>query len=76
VRRTGRNRAIVAIAGILVETIYVMLSKGVEFDDQIETLTERKQKSMAARSRNPVRNKSLEDTVKLFIQNRNRRKTG
>ncbi|MFG1555421.1 MAG: IS110 family transposase [Thermoplasmataceae archaeon] len=28
VRRTGRNRAIVAIAGILVETIYVMLSKG------------------------------------------------
>jgi hypothetical protein len=28
VRRTGRNRAIVAIARILVETIYVMLSKG------------------------------------------------
>ncbi len=76
VRRTGRNRAIVAIARILVETIYVMLSKGVEFHDQIETLTERKQKSMAARARNPVRNKSLEDTVKLFIQNRNRRKTG
>jgi hypothetical protein len=48
----------------------------VEFHDQIETLTERKQKAMAARSRNPVRNKSLEDTVKLFIQNRNRRKTG
>ncbi len=76
VRRTGRNRAIVAIAGILVETIYVMLSKGVEFDDQIETLTERKQKAMAARTKNPVRNKSLEDTVKLFIQKRARNKTG
>ena len=58
------------------ETIYVMLSKGVEFNDQIETLTEGKQKSMAARAKNPVRKKSLEDTVKLFIQNRNRRKTG
>ena len=53
-----------------------MLSKGVEFNDQIETLTEGKQKSMAARAKNPVRKKSLEDTVKLFIQNRNRRKTG
>ena len=75
VRRTGRNRAIVAIARILVETIYVMLSKGVEFDDQIETLTERKQKTMAARAKNPVRNKSLDDTVKLFIQKRDRNKT-
>ena len=39
---TGRNRAIVAIARILVETIYKMLSRGMEFDDQIETLTKRK----------------------------------
>ena len=58
------------------ETIYVMLSKGVEFNDQIETLTERKQKAMAARAKNPVRNKSFEDTVKIFIQNRNWSKTG
>ena len=76
VRRLGKNRAIVAIARILVETIYVMLSRGVEFNDQIENLTERKQKAMAARAKNPVRNKSLDDTVKLFIQNRNQRKTG
>ncbi len=76
VRRTGRNRAIVAIARILVETIYVMLLKGMEFHDQIETLTERKQKAMAARAKNPGMHKGLEETVKLFIQNRNRRRTG
>ena len=76
VRRIGKNRAIVAIARILVETIYVMLSKGVEFNDQIETLTERKQKAMAARSKNTVMNKGLEETVKLVIQTRNRSKTG
>ncbi len=76
VHRLGKNRAIVAIARILVECIYIMLSRGVEFHDQIETLTERKQKAMAARSRNPVMHKGLEETVKLFIQKRNRNKTG
>ena len=76
VRRLGKNRAIVAIARILVETIYVMLSRGVEFNDQIEILTERKQKAMAARSRNPVMHKGLEETVKLFIQKRDRKMTG
>jgi len=76
VRRLGKNRAIVAIARILVETIYVMLSRGVEFNDQIENLTERKQKAMAARSRNPVMHKGLEETVKLFIQKRDRKMTG
>ncbi len=76
VRRLGKNRAIVAIARILVETIYVMLSRGVEFNDQIENLTERKQKAMAARSRNPAMHKGLEETVKLFIQKRDQKMTG
>jgi hypothetical protein len=31
-----------------------MLSRGEEFHDQIESLTERKQKAMAARSKNTV----------------------
>ena len=53
-----------------------MLSRGVEFNDQIETPTERKQKVMAARSRNPVMHKGLEETVKLFIQKRERKMTG
>jgi transposase len=75
VRRLGKNRAIVAIARILVECIYTMLSRNVEFSDQIETLTERKQKAMSARSRNPMIHKSLEETVNLFIQKRDRRKT-
>ena len=76
VRRLGKNRAIVAIARILVETIYVMLSRGEEFHDQIESLTERKQKAMAARSKNTVMHKDLEDTVKLFIRKGDHKKTG
>ena len=39
VRRLGKNRAIVAIARILLETIYTMLKKGEHFVDQIDTLT-------------------------------------
>ena len=76
VKRLGKNRAIAAIARILVKTIYVMLSKGVEFDDQIETLSERKQRAMASGSKNTVMNKRMEETVKLVIQTRNRSKTG
>ena len=58
------------------ETIYVMLSRGVEFHDQIESLTERKQKAMAARSKNTVMHKGLEETVKLFIRKGDHKKTG
>ncbi len=76
IRRLGKNRAIIAVAKILVETIYVILSRGVKFNDQIEPLTERKQKAMAARSRNPVMHKGLEEAVKLFIQKRDRKMTG
>jgi transposase len=76
VRRLGKNRAIVAIARILVESIYTMLSRGVEFNDQIETLTVRKQKAMAERSKNPAMHKGLEESIKLFIQKRDRKMTG
>ena len=54
VRRIGKNSAMVAIARIQLETIYVRLSRGVEFNDQIKPLSERKQKAMVAISRNPV----------------------
>ena len=52
VRRLGRNRSMVAIARILLETIFVMLKKGVDFIDQIDSLTERKIKSMEKRTEN------------------------
>ena len=38
VRRLGKNRAIVAIARILLECIYVMLTKNIEFEDNIDSL--------------------------------------
>ena len=63
VRRIGKNSAMVAIARIQLETIYVRLSRGVEFNDQIEPLSERKQKAMVARSRNPVLHRGLYETV-------------
>ena len=47
VRRLGKNRAIVAIARILLECIYVMLTKNIEFEDNIDSLTERKMKAMS-----------------------------
>ena len=53
VRRLGKNRAIVAIARILPETIYTMLKKGEHFVDRIDTLTEREMKSMKGRTKNP-----------------------
>lgn len=40
VRGLGRNRAIVAISRILLETIYVMLRKDEDYIDQNEALTE------------------------------------
>ena len=38
-KRIGRNRAMVAIGRILVETFCVMISKNVESNDDIETLS-------------------------------------
>ena len=55
VRRLGKNRAIVAIARILVEIIHTMLSRGQEYTDNIDSLTERKMKNMSIRAKNPDR---------------------
>ena len=46
VRRVGKNRAIVGIARILAEIIFTMLRNNSEFMDRIDSLTERKMKSM------------------------------
>ena len=63
VRRLGKNRAIVAIARILLETIYTMLKKGEHFVDQIDTLTERKMASMRSRAVKPSQTITLEDRM-------------
>jgi hypothetical protein len=52
VRRVGRNRAIAAIARILAELIFNMLKNNKEFIDKIDSLTERKMKSMAEKAKN------------------------
>jgi transposase len=63
VRRLGKNRAIVAIARNLLEIIYTMLKKGEDFVDNMDGLTERKIKSMQARSMNPGPVRKLEDLL-------------
>ena len=63
VRRLGKNRAIVAIARILLETIYTMLKKGEHFVDQIDTLTEKKMASMRSRAVKPSQTITLEDRM-------------
>ncbi|MEM0050676.1 MAG: hypothetical protein QXW39_09125 [Candidatus Bathyarchaeia archaeon] len=74
-RRDGKNRAIVAIARILIETVFSMLSTGHEFIDKIDSLTERRMKSMSQRAnsaRNANRYTNIQDAIKLIKDNRSR----
>ena len=73
VRRTGKYRAIVAIARHLLEIIYTMLSKRVEFVDNIDGLTQRKIKAMSERSRNPRAFRELEESIRILREQRLRR---
>ncbi|OWP57170.1 MAG: hypothetical protein B2I17_01985 [Thermoplasmatales archaeon B_DKE] len=66
VRRLGKNLTIVAIACLLLETIYMMLSRNTKFIDSIDTLTEKKQKAMCERSKNPARTAKLDEAIKLI----------
>ena len=63
VRRLGKNRAMVAIARIMPETIYTMLKKGEHFVDQIDTLTAKKMASMRSRAVKPSQTITLEDRM-------------
>ena len=63
VRRLGKNRAIVAIARILIEIIYTMLSRGTEFIDRIDALTERKMAAMRSRAIRPSNIREIEDRM-------------
>lgn len=66
VRRLGKSRAIVAIARILAEAIYTMLSRRVRFVDEIDSLTEKKIRAMEERAKNPGMSKTIEDRAKIL----------
>ena len=66
VRRVGRNRAIVAIARILAELIFTILKNNKEFIDKIDSLTERKMKSMADKARNAKVSDNIAQSVKII----------
>ena len=72
-RRTGAKRAIVAIARILAETVFTMLSRNVEFMDSIDSLTERKINAMSARAKKLAQDPDISETVRLLKEQRLRR---
>ena len=59
-RGWGENRAIVAIARLLIEIMYTMLTRGEDLIDEIESLTERKMRAMSAKAMNP---RGVQDTI-------------
>jgi transposase len=66
VRRIGKNRAIVAIARILAETIFTMLKKNVDFEDEIIPLTEKKVKKMIERANSGSGEINIQENIKLI----------
>ena len=66
VRRLGKSRAIVAIARILAETIYTMLSRHSRFVDEIDSLTEKKIRAMEERAKSPGMSKDIESRAKIL----------
>ena len=77
-RRVKKNRAIIAIARILIDTIYTILSKVAEFINSIDTLTERKMAAMRSRSVKPSRIRTIEDRMNELgnVQEERRKRIG
>lgn len=48
----------------------LLLTRNIEFDDDIDSLTERKRKAMSLRANNPIRFKDLEEMEEIFTKNR------
>ena len=71
VKRLGKNRSIVAIARLLIEIIYIMLTKNEDFIDQIDSLNE-KMKAMHIRSLKPYMAKSFDEVARLIKTGGNR----
>ncbi len=75
-RKEQEYQSIVAIGRILLETVYVMLKKNVDFIDQKYSLTERKIRSMHERAAKRSDVKDMEEVIKLIRKNRVREKSG
>jgi len=72
VRRIGKYRAIIAIERILPEKIFIMLEKGGEFIDNINTFTGRKIRTMEERAKEAkrsMRNIEIQKAIKLIKGN-------
>ena len=67
VRRIGKNWAIVSIARILTETIFTMLKKNVDFEDEIIPLTEKKVKKMIKRANSGSGEINIQESIKLIL---------
>ena len=66
VKRLAKNRAIVAIARVLIRTIYKMLKNGKEFIDRIDTLPKRKMSTMRSRAKRPLKVCAIEDFTNVM----------
>ena len=71
--RLAKNGAIVAIARILIETIYTMLSRGTEFIDRIDALTERNIVAMRSRAVRPSKTQAIEELMNDLMNARKER---
>ena len=65
-RRVGRNRAIVAVAMMFEEIIFTMLKNNSEFMDRIDSLTERKMRSMNQKAMDAKVSYNIAQSVKLI----------
>jgi len=68
VRRVGRNRAIVAVAMMFEEIIFTMLKNNSEFMDRIDSLTERKMRSMNQKAMDAKVSYNIAQSVKLIME--------
>jgi len=66
VKRIGKNSAIVAIARILAETIFAMLKKNFDFEDEIIPLTEKKVRKMIERANSESGEINIQESIKLI----------
>jgi len=66
VRRLGKNRAIVAIARILIEIIFLMLTRHEKYNDENDQLTEKKIHAMSLRAMKERNGIDLKSVVNLL----------
>ena len=63
------NEKNLRIAGHLLEVMYAMLTKHVEFVDNMDSPTKRKIAAMSVRHRNPHRVREMEESIRILREN-------